>query len=65
MTIKKKKVTILLFILIAISLIAKGQNNQPNILLLISDQHGGKIMTQTGYQYIKTPGLDKLRTTDP
>jgi choline-sulfatase len=29
-------------------------------VLLISDQHSGKIMTQTDYPYIKTPGIDKL-----
>ena len=37
-----------------------AQSERPNILLLLSDQHGGKVMTQTGYSYIKTPGLDKL-----
>lgn len=55
-----KKGTFLFLILVDISLISQGQDNRPNILLLISDQHGGKIMTQTGYQHIKTPGLDKL-----
>ncbi|MGJ8734645.1 MAG: sulfatase family protein, partial [Cellulophaga sp.] len=33
---------------------------RPNILLIISDQHSGKIMTQTGYKHVKTPGIDKL-----
>lgn len=36
------------------------QATRPNILLIISDQHSGKIMTQTGYEYLKTPGIDKL-----
>ena len=55
-----KKIEFLLFLLFVFSFITKAQNNRPNILLLISDQHGGKIMTQTGYQYLKTPGIDKL-----
>lgn len=55
-----KNTFFLLVVSIMISLSSFGQNNRPNILLLITDQHSGKIMTQTGYQYIKTPGLDKL-----
>ncbi|MCL5128706.1 sulfatase [Algibacter sp. L4_22] len=34
--------------------------SRPNILLIISDQHSGRIMTQTGYEYVTTPGIDKL-----
>lgn len=41
-------------------LFLKAQDIRPNILLILSDQHGGKVMTQTGYKYVKTPGLDKL-----
>jgi arylsulfatase A-like enzyme len=37
-----------------------GQNKRPNILLIISDQHTAKVMTQTGYEHVKTPGIDKL-----
>lgn len=54
------KTIYLIFLLILITSISKSQNNRPNILLLISDQHAGRIMTQTGYGYIETPGIDKL-----
>jgi arylsulfatase A-like enzyme len=54
------KAIFLFFLSILFFSIGKAQDNRPNILLLISDQHGGSFMTQTGYQYIKTPGLDKL-----
>jgi len=57
------KMNIIGFPFVALSLlpsIGNGQDKLPNIQLLISDQHSGKIMTQTGYQYIKTPGIDKL-----
>jgi len=57
------KIKIIGFSFVALTLlpsIGKGQDNRPNILLLISDQHSGKIMTQTGYQYVKTPGINKL-----
>ncbi|MCW8924942.1 MAG: sulfatase-like hydrolase/transferase, partial [Xanthomonadales bacterium] len=33
---------------------------KPNILLIISDQHNGSVMTQRGYPYIETPAIDKL-----
>lgn len=36
------------------------EQTRPNILLIISDQHSGKIMTQSGYEYVTTPGIDKL-----
>ena len=54
------KKTTLLLIFGLISIVSQAQNNRPNILLILSDQHSGKIMTQTGYPYIKTPGIDKL-----
>ncbi len=57
------EINIIGFSFVALSLlpvIGEGQDKRPNILLLISDQHSGKIMTQTGYQYVKTPGIDKL-----
>lgn len=55
-----KKIFICLFVAVAINVMA--QENRPNILLLISDQHSGIIMPQAGYDYIKTPGIDKLAT---
>ena len=45
---------------ILIPAIGQGQENRPNILVLITDEHSGQIMTQAGYQFIKTPGIDKL-----
>ncbi|MCX6326837.1 MAG: sulfatase-like hydrolase/transferase [Bacteroidia bacterium] len=45
---------------ILIPAIGQGQENRPNVLLLITDEHSGKVMTQNGYQYIKTPGIEKL-----
>lgn len=33
---------------------------RPNILVILSDQHSGRVMTQTGYEFVKTPGIDKL-----
>ena len=36
------------------------EQTRPNILLIISDQHSGRIMTQTGYEHITTPGIEKL-----
>ena len=55
-----KKSSVLILMLGAIPVVSQAQGNRPNILLLISDQHSGKIMTQTGYPYLKTPGIDKL-----
>lgn len=57
------KIKISGFLFVAITLLPSviyGQDKLPNILLLISDQHSGKIMTQTGYPFVKTPGIDKL-----
>ena len=53
------KSAFILIVLIVISSICQSQNKRPNVLLLISDQHSGRIMTQTGYP-LKTPGIDKL-----
>ncbi|MBP0904049.1 sulfatase [Mariniflexile gromovii] len=33
---------------------------RPNILLIISDQHSGRVMSQVGYKHVNTPGIDKL-----
>lgn len=54
------KSTFLLIVSVFFTFNLFGQESRPNILVLISDQHSGKIMTQNGYQYIKTPGIDKL-----
>ena len=35
-------------------------NTPPNVLVIISDQHSGLLMTQTGYQHMETPGIDKI-----
>ena len=32
----------------------------PNILLIITDQHAGPVMTQRGYEHITTPGIDRI-----
>ena len=37
-----------------------ADDTPPNILLIIADQHTGSIMTQRGYPYIETPGIDKI-----
>lgn len=39
------------------------QGKSPNILLIITDQHPGLFMTQAGYPYIETPGIDKIAET--
>ena len=37
-----------------------AETNPPNILLIIADQHTGSVMSQRGYSYIATPGIDKI-----
>ncbi|HEC42208.1 MAG TPA: DUF229 domain-containing protein [Bacteroides sp.] len=37
-----------------------GPYTPPNILVIISDQHSGLLMNQTGYQYLDTPGINKI-----
>jgi hypothetical protein len=46
----------LLFVLQA----AWASDSPPNILLIIADQHTGSVMTQRGYEHIKTPGIDRI-----
>lgn len=48
---KNNSIGISLIVLSLLPSIGKGQEKRPNILLLVSDQHSGKIMTQTGYKY--------------
>ncbi|MGQ1945752.1 sulfatase family protein [Geofilum sp. OHC36d9] len=55
-----KKITLIAFFTLAVALLSKAQETRPNILLLIADQHSGKVLTQNGYPYLKTPGIDKL-----
>jgi len=54
------KYTCLLAVLMLFSSLSRGQESPPNILLIITDQHSGLFMTQAGYPYIRTPGIDKL-----
>ena len=49
-----------IFGLLIIPQLGAAKNAPPNILLIISDQHTGSVMTQRGYEYIKTPGIDKI-----
>ncbi|HKK63059.1 MAG TPA: DNRLRE domain-containing protein [Bacteroidales bacterium] len=37
-----------------------GQQDRPNILVIITDQHSGTVMNQTGYTEIETPGINKI-----
>ncbi len=37
-----------------------AEDSPPNILLIIADQHTGSVMSQRGYAYVSTPGLDKI-----
>ncbi|MDO7172303.1 sulfatase [Mariniflexile sp. AS56] len=36
------------------------KQTRPNILVIISDQHSGRVMSQVGYEHVVTPGIDKL-----
>jgi len=54
------KTIFLLVGLMLFSNVTKGQDTQANILLIISDQHSGLFMSQAGYPYLETPGIDKL-----
>ncbi len=37
-----------------------AEDSPPNILLIIADQHTGSVMSQRGYSYVTTPGIDKI-----
>lgn len=56
--------TFVTYFLFFVSLNSFGQLKKtelrPNILVIISDQHSGKVMSQTGYEHVRTPGIDKL-----
>lgn len=45
---------------VLISVLGRAQDTSPNILLIISDQHSGTVMNQTGYEHVNTPGIDEL-----
>jgi arylsulfatase A-like enzyme len=48
-----------LCLVIAPQLVMAG-DGPPNIMLIITDQHTGSIMTQRDYPYVETPGIDKI-----
>ena len=48
-----------LCMLLAPQLAIAGES-PPNILLIITDQHTGSIMSQRDYPYVETPGIDKI-----
>ncbi|UXX79404.1 sulfatase-like hydrolase/transferase [Reichenbachiella carrageenanivorans] len=52
--------SILLCLLTLVSRHSMADDPLPNIIVIITDQHTGKIMTQRGYNHITTPGIDKL-----
>ncbi|UXP33883.1 sulfatase-like hydrolase/transferase [Reichenbachiella agarivorans] len=54
------KTSLLLFLLCFVYRQSRAQDPLPNIIVIITDQHTGKIMTQRGYNHISTPGIDKL-----
>ncbi len=37
-----------------------AEDSPPNVLLIIADQHTGSVMSQRGYSYVSTPGIDKI-----
>jgi hypothetical protein len=41
-----------------------ASDSPPNILLIITDQHTGSVMTQRGYEHVTTPGIDKIADAD-
>lgn len=53
-------ITLLALCMTFIAQVVSAEDKQPNILLIIADQHTGKIMTQRGYEHINTPGIDKI-----
>ena len=51
---------ILLLFLVFIPRVSMAGDSPPNILLIITDQHTGSVMTQRGYEHVTTPGIDKI-----
>jgi len=46
--------------LMLIPTLGMAEDSPPNILLIIADQHTGSVMSQRGYSYVTTPGIDKI-----
>ncbi|MCF8380396.1 MAG: sulfatase-like hydrolase/transferase [Bacteroidales bacterium] len=46
--------------ILSISALSFGQDAPPNILVIITDQHSGTLLTQRGYDNMLTPGIDKI-----
>jgi len=55
-----KKTIGLALCLMSIPTLGMAEDSPPNILLIIADQHTGSVMTQRGYPYVTTPGIDKI-----
>ena len=47
-------------LLLLLSVSGQAQETAPNIILIITDQHSGLIMSQQGYPHLETPGIDKI-----
>lgn len=54
-----KKIIIPIILMLS-GYLAVSQDERPNILLILSDQHAGRVMTQRGYPHINTPAFDQL-----
>jgi arylsulfatase A-like enzyme len=52
--------TIALALCLTLMPLAGAAERPPNILLIITDQHAGPVMTQRGYEHITTPGIDRI-----
>jgi arylsulfatase A-like enzyme len=57
---KNNSLWLLLFSLFYALTITAQQNERPNILLIITDQHNARALGSTGNKSVKTPNLDKL-----
>lgn len=53
------KICFLLFFF-RIPFVSLSLEKRPNILVIITDQHSGVFMSQKGYEYISTPGIDEI-----
>ena len=55
-----KTTSMLALCLLFIPQLGMAQDNPPNILLIIADQHTGSVMSQRGYSHVTTPGIDTI-----
>lgn len=55
-----KTISMLVLGLVYAATTAAAEPGQPNVLLIITDQHTGSVMTQRGYEHIETPGIDRI-----